>query len=578
MRQIALRIACIVVVGTGAALANDNPGTAWPATDALGRSLPLADEVGPPRKDRFVGIFYFLWLNERTNKSPQGEHPFDISRILTAEPDALKKPDSPLWGSMGRAHYWAEPLYGYYLSDDAWVIRRHAQLLADAGVDTLIFDTTNGATYKRVFLKLCEVFTDIRKHGGRTPQIAFMVNTRAGATAQEIYRDLYEPGLYRELWFRWCGKPLMICDPKQVSDELRAFFTLRRAHWPFSMENTKDAWHWEATYPQPYGYADDPNVPEQVNVSVAQNLGFGPKHSVENMSSGKARGRDFHDGGPDPSAGAIAEGRNFAEQWKRAYELDPPFVMVTGWNEWIAGRFERSGEPVAFVDQFDQRYSRDIEPVNGLHGDNFYYQLIAGIRRYKGAPALPRASPAKTIDIAKGFGQWADVAPEFTDHVGDTSPRDHAGAAGLHHTDASGRHDFVTMKVSRDAANVYFYLRTLAPLGEDSLPERTWLLIDADRNSKTGWEGFDVLVQRANNEVVIERNAGGWKWEKLSTVPVRIEDNEIQLAIPRDVLAGTSFDFKWVDNLQRPGDVMDFYLSGDVAPEGRMRFSYTWKD
>ena len=57
------------------------------------------------------------------------------------------------------------------------------------------------------------------------------------------------------------------------------------------------------------------------------------------MSSGDARGRSFHDGGLDPSPGAVDRGYNFQEQWKRACELDPPFVMVTGWNEWIAGRF-----------------------------------------------------------------------------------------------------------------------------------------------------------------------------------------------------------------------------------------------
>ena len=32
-----------------------NPGVPWPATDALGRELPLTAEVGPPKKDRFVG-------------------------------------------------------------------------------------------------------------------------------------------------------------------------------------------------------------------------------------------------------------------------------------------------------------------------------------------------------------------------------------------------------------------------------------------------------------------------------------------------------------------------------------------
>ena len=94
-------------------------------------------------------------------------------------------------------------------------------------------------TYPDVYRELCEVFRTMRKAGARTPQIAFMVNTQAGATAGQIYRDLYQPGLYRDLWFLWRGKPLMICDPKEASPELRAFFTLRRAHWPFTQVNTR---------------------------------------------------------------------------------------------------------------------------------------------------------------------------------------------------------------------------------------------------------------------------------------------------------------------------------------------------
>ena len=42
----------------------------WVATDALGRTLPTAKEAGPRRPGRFVGIFYFLWLNDRHNSSP----------------------------------------------------------------------------------------------------------------------------------------------------------------------------------------------------------------------------------------------------------------------------------------------------------------------------------------------------------------------------------------------------------------------------------------------------------------------------------------------------------------------------
>jgi len=109
-----------VALGAAAACAQSridatgaNPGTPWPAVDALGRKLPAPEEVGPPRTDRFGGIFDFLWLNERHNRSPHWEGPYDISRILAKDPDALKKPDSSLWGPIGRSHYWGEPLYGY---------------------------------------------------------------------------------------------------------------------------------------------------------------------------------------------------------------------------------------------------------------------------------------------------------------------------------------------------------------------------------------------------------------------------------------------------------------------------------
>ena len=113
----------------------------WPATDALGRTLPTAKESGPPRADRFVGIFYFL-----THFGGQGNMPNNIAKILAQDPNILGKPDSPLWGPPGE-YWWGEPFYGYYNSTDPWVLRRHANLLAEAGIDTLIFDTTNAESY-----------------------------------------------------------------------------------------------------------------------------------------------------------------------------------------------------------------------------------------------------------------------------------------------------------------------------------------------------------------------------------------------------------------------------------------------
>jgi len=558
------------------------PGIPWPATDALGRRLPLHHEVGPLRPDRFVGIFYFLWLNERQNRSPHSDGPYDVSRILAKDPDALKKPDSPLWGPIGVSHYWGEPLYGYYLSTDLWVLRRHAQLLADAGIDVLIFDTTNAVTYRDVYMKLCEVFRQVRSEGGRTPQIAFMLNSEAGKTARQIYDDLYRPGRYPELWFRWQGKPLMICDPKQATPEVQKFFTLRRAHWPFEIVNTPYAWHWESAYPQVYGYTHDPQKPEQVNVAVAQNLRISDGLPT-NMSSGDARGRSFHDGRMDTTPGAVRYGFNFQEQWKRALELAPPFVMVTGWNEWIAGRWGQAGGPIIFVDQFNQEYSRDIEPMKGGHGDNYYWQLVANIRRYKGAPPLPRASSAHSIRVDGSFEQWRDVAPEFRDHVGETIPRDFDGAGGLHYTNRTGRNDFLAAKVARDRENVYFYMRTREPITPHTGPNWMWLLIDADQNARTGWEGSDFIVNRIvedNRTTWLEANEGGWRWKKAAKLRYRVSGRELHVAIPRAAMGlhensdSLSLDFKWLDNAQNPGDIMDVYTSGDAAPEGRFMYRY----
>jgi hypothetical protein len=430
-----------------------------------------------------------------------------------------------------------------------------------------------------VYLKICEVWTQVRKEGGRTPQICFMVNTKAGETAQELYHELYELGRYKDLWFMWQGRPLLICDPAEASPAVAQFFTLRKAHWPFTLVNTHNAWHWESTYPQVFSYDQSPDQPEQVNVAVAQNL-RDSDGKVTNMSEGNARGRSFHNGRKDTKPGAVNEGHNFAEQWQRAIELDPPFVMVTGWNEWTAGKYSRPGLPVVFVDQYDQEYSRDIEPVRGLHGDNYYYQLVSNVRRYKGFPALPPASPAKTIDVSAGFAQWRDVGPEFADHVFDDDHRNF-GRGQRHYLNQSGRNDLKLMKVARDATHIYFYAQTRQKLSPATGSNWMWLLVDADQNPRTGWQGCDFILNRTvdGKETWLERNTGGWNWTPVTPVQCKVAGNELLLAVPRAALGlavgeTVALDFKWWDNSQRPGDIMDAYLSGDVAPDGRFWFRY----
>ena len=47
-------------------------------------------------------------------------------------------------------------------------------MLSDAGVDAIIFDTTNQITYRRYYMALLEAFAEVRRNGGQTPQVAFL--------------------------------------------------------------------------------------------------------------------------------------------------------------------------------------------------------------------------------------------------------------------------------------------------------------------------------------------------------------------------------------------------------------------
>jgi hypothetical protein len=200
-------------------------------------------------------------------------------------------------------------------------------------------------------------------------------------------------------------------------------------------------------------------------------------------------------GGPD----AVLHGYNAAEQWERVLKEDPRFVFVTGWNEWFAGRFDEFlgvQLPVMFVDQFDQEHSRDIEPMQGGHGDNYYYQMVSHIRRYKGARSLTPVT-SRPIRIDGRFDDWAAVGPEFRDTIDDPVRRNHAGygSAGPY-MNTTGRNDIVASKVSRAVDTLFFYVRTQTPLSPRSDPNWMLLFLDTDRNPSTGWLGYDFIVNR----------------------------------------------------------------------------------
>ncbi|MEO8269102.1 MAG: hypothetical protein ABI557_05245 [Aureliella sp.] len=167
-----------------------------------------------------------------------------------------------------------------------------------------------------------------------------------------------------------------------------------------------------------------------------------------------------------PQASEVREFRK--DRHVGIFYFDPEVVFVTGWNEWIAMQLNQGeGRPV-FCDQFDAEYSRDVEMMKGGYADNYYLQLAANIRRYKGVLPTPICSKQTTIDSAGPFEQWKQVACENTDHADETRPRDYAGCGNTHYSVTTGRNDFRVLKVAQDANNLYFYAETSEPISPSS--------------------------------------------------------------------------------------------------------------
>ena len=572
----------------------------WTATDGLSRKLPEASEAGKPKQDKFIAIFYWTWHQGDDDTTYKVKN---ISEIIRKYPEAMKDYHHPAWGTKQPGFFfWEQPLLGYYKTTDPWVLRKHAEMLADAKVDAVFFDCTNGSiTWEKSYTALMITWDKAQKDGVNVPKIAYMLPFGASSNAlvslRQLYRDVYKPGIYKNLWFIWKGKPCIMGYPDKLTNsdedkEIAAFFTFRPGQ-PDYVNGPKrnDQWGWLENYPQ-HGYVKDENGKfEQLTVGVAQNASPSTNGHCSAFNLPGSYGRSFSQRkGFDPRVDGYLYGWNFQEQWDRAFEVEPELVFITGWNEYIAGQWLPkdgwTGDPFSFVDQFDWGHSRDIEPNKGWgdKGDVYYMQLINNVRKFKGMNSQEKASAPKTIKIGKATG-WADVAPDYKHYKGNTMQRDHRGRYDQYYTNKTGRNDITDAKVARDDKNIYFYVETADKLTPSK--DRNWMMlfIDIDRNKATGWNGYDFIINRISpnsKKVIIEKNLGGrWDWETIGESKYSVTNNKLEIEIAKQLLniAGNDIDmeFKWNDNMQETGNIMDFYVNGDTAPGGRFNFVYSTK-
>ena len=378
----------------------------WVGVDALGRLMPTSEKVGTVKTDqrRVTGIFYITWHGDHHHNLT---YPYsgDVTKILNADPKARLESDNPLWTE--GSYHWGEPETGYFLSKDEYVIRKDISMLADAGVDVLILDVTNAVRYWSEWEVLFSVMRKMKYEGNKVPKFCFWAfNGPVITVVQELYESIYKEEKYRDLWFYWDGKPLLLYNGKPMMDAnggggdnpnpnydvdalvnpenphynnpdyinenyqdytqaVKEFFTLRTMWWGHYMwagerfVGTEDNWS--------FGYdLGDLNVrnlvldslisyhngiKEQVAVTPAQ-------HPVTII--GKSWSRS--EGQPDlneydmpkeayvPWLGKTVKnpsdyGIYFQERWDEALESDPQFIYINDWNEWIAGKYKSGKAP-----------------------------------------------------------------------------------------------------------------------------------------------------------------------------------------------------------------------------------------
>ena len=546
-------------------------------TDALGRTFTSADAEDT---QKYVGMFFYLTLGYHSNHFGI----YDVTEITKNGEDmdafySSNDTSSPV----GAAHFWGEPVWGYYRSDDEWVIRKQIEMLAMAGIDFLCFDTTNGVLYLDTVDIILRVLREYKDAGWDVPQFMFYIAANDKECIQTVYERYYSDDTYADLWFAPGDKPIITQMYSTTWDETDAtekaiseFFEFRYRQWPTD-SFLRQGWSWmEFEYPQPIHT-------DMVNVSAAQHTSLRFSDTTDN------RGKGFDISTMQNDSSKVAEGANYESQWERVLTGENndmiDYVLITQWNEWVAEKFwdESTGEAY-MVDGFNAEYNRDLEPSrNSGYGDNYYMQTIQNIREWKYSDPVHYNYATSAIDVTSFNADAWENASTYLDFTGECIERDHAAFDGsFNYIDTSNRNDIASVSVTHDDEYVYFRVETLGDITAYESGDDGWMNIFIKTNS--GWSnsfmGYQYAINRSvnGNETSVSRYTSGGTWEEVGTGDVYVSGNVMQVRVRLADLGMSASDyymeFKVTDNIQSESDPLSFFSTGDAAPIGRLSYTY----
>ena len=597
-------------------------------TDGIDRVMTT---VGQKKSNKYVGIFYFLWLGDDWSGI------YDISKLQEKYADlATDTVRSPLWANEGSQyynanispqnafHYFEEPLYGYYNSDDPWVIRKHLELLAYAGIDFLYLDFTNanisnGKTiniYKEETLALMNAILELQGMGIDVPQIVPMVcnpDTPGGTPmitkiVEWVYDNYYaiDNFKYKDCWFTAdevrnpSGKPMLVCydlDSQYLNNKAVAdAFWIRNVVWPTAVSSN--------SYANGFPWMDY-KVPQEnyngiMNVSIAQHLGGSWSSEAYLARSRGSDGKNYTYRGRSatPSmkyayqSDSVEEakyGANFESEWANVinYQGDDEvwMVTVTGWNEWVAQKLNVNKQYATFVDTFNMAFSRDIEMMRDADGyaDNYYMQLVTNVRKFKYGQSGKNSNTAMwertTIDY-QDMSSWDKVGAKYIDIVGDAYIRNYKSVADVYtYTDSSARNDISYLKLANDSEYLYVLVATKDDITSYRAGDTGWMNLYLSTGTTGGWEHYNYVINRnpGSGSTSIEKLgtdvSGKITTEELTEkADYTVKGNMISYRIPLKALGITSaneIQIKACDNVfanetTEKNDGVGVYEFGDI--------------
>ncbi len=556
--------------------------------DHLGRTFP---SIASTKENKQVGLFFWLWIGQ-----PHARNIYDASKILDM-PNGLKlltdfKYQDETISPDGQAHFWGEPIWGYYNSEDEWVLRKQVEMLTIAGVDFIYFDATNAFIYKNVFMKLLAIIDEYQKNGFSPPKVAFYTHSRSFQTTRELYRELYQPGLFSDTWYRVNGKPMIISytnaqddlnearsrgdndyAPGVLSADILGFFHFYRPQWPGDPVYA-DGFPWvEWIHPQPMHNG-------VMNVTVASHPNVPMSFSLTRPNEMTNWGRGWNPFTKQNVSANVDKGSFFQTQWDYALAANPDMISIGGWNEWIAYKQPYWNEYV-LVDAVNKEYSRDIEPMRGGYQDAFYIQMIQNIRKYKGLSTEPVVAKKAKISIAAGEEQWKGIPYMAINISKNRHERNSQGAATiLRYTQPAAENHIQEIKVAHDDQQIYFFIRGRNNFSNPG-SKTNWvnILIGTGAPSLKNWESYEYLIGNsyASGTVSVGKLLPDFRTTASGVAQYTVSGNVLQISCPKTAVGlngSGQFYFKVAADVTEPQDIMSYYTSGSSLPLGRLSCIY----